>query len=118
MACNSDSSSGDAGDATTEPPIDICTTFTFVGDHCAHASTAIVCFPVCEAGGGCSCKATDAGPEWECFTPPECTSPCGNTSPLVDSGDCDASDGSAETGTDDAGDAGAGSDASDASTDG
>ncbi len=102
-ACDSGSSGDGGSDATSEPPVDICSTFTTAGDKCSHAST-VVCFqdPTCEAGNGCSCKATDAGPTWECYTPPECLHPC-TSSPYVDAQPCDS--GSDVVAVPDAGDA-------------
>jgi hypothetical protein len=114
-ACNSDSSNDGGIDATSEGPLDICGEFTGVGLSCPHLST-VICFPVCEAVGGCQCKSGEAGPTWECTTPPECFDPCGNTSPENDAS-CDASDGAT---FEDAGDAMAdapGSDATDAMAD-
>ncbi len=106
-ACDS-GSSGDGGtDANSEAIVDICSTFTSVGDKCAHSS-GVVCFrdPTCEAGNGCSCKDTDAGPTWECFTPPECVNPC-NSSPYADAQGCDAEAGPANDAGADAEDAAA-----------
>lgn len=104
-ACDS-GSSGDGGtDANSEQIVDICSTFTTAGDKCTKASN-VVCFRdyTCEAGNGCSCKESDAGPTWECVYPPECQHPC-SSSPYSDAACPDASDGAAPT--DDGGDAGA-----------
>jgi len=81
-ACNSDNTT-DAGDATTEPPPDLCdlNTFSGNGNACPNASVR-VCFPVCDAGGGCVCTKSASGPIWVCTNPPECQ-PC-NSSPVVD----------------------------------
>jgi hypothetical protein len=107
-SCNS-GGNGDAGlDVTEEPVTDICLAFSEPGNACPHAST-VVCFPVCDAGGGCQCKGNP--PIWECTTPPECIDPCGNTSPLNDADCPDVSEG----GEPDASDAG--EDASDAFAD-
>jgi hypothetical protein len=102
-ACDSGSSSDGGTDATSEQVVDICSTFTTAGDKCLKASN-VVCFRdyTCEAGNGCTCKDSDGGPTWECYTPPECIHPC-SSSPLVDAECPDASDGAT---TDDGGDAG------------
>ncbi len=102
-ACNSDSSSGDGGsDATTEAATDLCdiNAFSGNGNACPHVSTR-VCFPVCDAGGGCVCTASGSGPVWQCTNPVECT-PC-NSSPLSppcpDAGD-DAGDAASDSSDD------------------
>ncbi len=94
-ACNGDSTTDGGTDATTEPPIDLCSQFTNAGATCPHASNAIVCFyePSCEASNGCTCSASSSGPVWKCNTPPECIQPCGNSSPLADAS-CEAGDAS------------------------
>ena len=96
--CSSDSSSDGGSDATTEPAVDLCSTFTAVGQPCDHVSNRN-CFPVCEASdpGGCKCVASDAGPVWTC-TLGACSTGCMNEN--CDGG-TDASDGA--TGTTDSG---------------
>lgn len=111
-ACNGDSSNDGGADATTEPAVDLCdiNAFSGNGNACPHVSTR-VCFPVCEAGGGCTCSSSSSGPVWVCTNPAECHPPCSN-SPFSDAGPCDAGADAPAEATDDAGDAG------DAGTDG
>ena len=109
-ACNGDSSNDGGTDATTEPAPDLCdiNAFTGNGNACPRVSTR-VCFPVCEAGGGCTCSSSASGPTWVCTNPPECH-PCSNSPlqdalpPCDDGGEPEAGDDSAT----DAGDAGTG----------
>jgi hypothetical protein len=104
IACNSDSTSDGGGDVTTEPAPDLCDIDYFTGNgmKCPSASSR-VCFPVCDAGGGCVCTATDVGPLWQCTNPIACQV-C-NSSPYSDAQCPDASDGGPEIDADDAGDA-------------
>jgi hypothetical protein len=111
-ACDSDSSSDGGSDATTEPNVDLCDPNAFIasggsGHTCPNVSSR-VCFPVCDAGGGCTCTGTDIGPIWECYNPPACV-PC-NDSPFADAGCPDADAGpvidASDASSDDASDAG------------
>src|ERR1700690_1540057 len=102
-ACSNDSSNDGGTDATTEPLTDLCDlgSFSGNGNACPHASTR-VCFPVCDAGGGCVC--TGSPPIWQCTNPPECI-PC-NSSPVVDAECPDANEaGLKDVSTTDANDA-------------
>ena len=87
LGCNSDSSNDGGTDATTEPPIDICTMVTGVGTPCPYISNTW-CDPIpnCMVASGCQCRGSDTGPRWVCVTPPECTSQCMSSSPLCDAG--------------------------------
>jgi hypothetical protein len=103
-ACNGDSSNDGGTDATTELAADLCdiNAFSGNGNACPHVSTR-VCFPICEAGGGCTCSGSSSGPVWVCTNPAECH-PCSN-SPLSDAA-CDAGDDAPAEASDDASDAG------------
>ena len=109
-ACDSGSNNDGGLDVTTEPPIDLCSMFTSVGDTCPYVSK-LHCDPACDGGCWCYCAATDTGPRWACTQCPSDCSGCQSTSPLCDGGSDGGSDAS------DAATIDAGVDATDATTD-
>jgi hypothetical protein len=115
FACDSDSTSDAGSDSTIDGPVDLCDPNAFIasggsGHTCPNVSSRI-CFPVCDAGGGCTCTATDIGPIWECNNGGPACVPC-NTSPYADADCPDADDGGpGDDAGDDASDAGDAGDA-------
>ena len=85
--CHSQEAASDGGadedvDCGDEAPT-ICDDFTEAGEPCPAAS-ALVCFPMCEAGG-CYCRVVPGkGPRWVCVTDTTCLPDCAPAQP------CDA----------------------------
>ncbi len=82
--CSSDDAApADGGsDADAGPEIDLCNSFTSVGQPCAPVSNK-ACFPECEKGG-CFCRAgQDGRGVWSCTTDLSCYPEAG---PLEDTG--------------------------------
>ncbi len=79
LGCASNSATADGGADASAVVVDLCDAFTGVETACPFASPER-CFPACEASG-CYCRATAAGPRWDCVTDLSCVPDC---APLED----------------------------------